>query len=218
MQTQFTRAMDDLKSNVSKMADLVNLQLNMAFRSLEEHDVGLVLSVIERDREIDAYENLIQERCENLLALFQPVAVDLRYIITVLLINYQLERCGDIAVNIVHRVQKIVAWKRLEQETLVVEMARQAQGMIVESIASFLTGDLDRAKSVLRKDDEVDEKNRTVFYRMVEKMKADPDFAELGAHLIVLSRHLERLADHATNVAEDVVFLIEDQIIAHKNL
>jgi phosphate transport system protein len=218
MQAQFSKAMENLKKNITQMATLVNNQLDMAIQSLEEKDVGLVLAVKERDKEIDAYENLIQAQCENMLALYQPVAVDLRYVMTAMMMNNQLERCGDIAVNIVQRVKKMVTWKDFIDETVIVDMARQSQTMVNEAIGSFLNNEIETAKKVMQKDDIVDDYNKKIFHFLVEKIKTQPDLAEPGAHLIVLSRHLERLADHATNIAEDVVFLIEDQIVAHKKL
>lgn len=218
MQAQFSKALDNLKKNMTQMATLVNNQLDMAVQSLEESDVGLVLTVKERDKEIDAYENLVQAECENLLALFQPVAIDLRYIMAAMMINTQMERCGDIAVNIVQRVKKTIQWKDLVHETIIVDMAHQSQDMVRAAINSFLENDIVMAKKVLDKDDVVDDYNKKIFHDLVEKIKTSPDLAEPGAHLIVLSRHLERLADHATNIAEDVIFLIEDQIVSHKDI
>lgn len=215
MQKHFSQELEILKTNIDQMANLVGSQLDMAFTALQTSNLDICKTVKNRDKEVDAYEVLIQAQCENLFALFQPVAVDLRFIMTAMMISYQLERCGDIAVNITNRVRKTVDYKSLIEDSKIMEMAARAQKMAQEAIETFLHNNVDLAKKVLEQDEIVDGYNKQIFKLLVEKMQLHPEWVEPGAHLIVLSRQIERLADHATNIAEDVVFMVDAQIIAH---
>lgn len=216
-QKHFSEELDKLKKNIVQMTELVLSQITLATEALEKSDLDLCRIVKSRDKEIDAYENLIQAQCENLFALFQPVASDLRYIMSAMMVNSQLERCGDIAVNIVQRVQKTADQRDLVMESRILDMLREAQSMTQQAITAFLTNDAELARKVIAHDYVVDDYNKQIFKDLVERMKADPNIVEAGAHLIVLSRQIERMADHSTNIAEDVVFLIEAQIIAHRH-
>ncbi len=223
MQEHFMAEVESLKTNLIKMASLVDEQVERAINSLETGNVELCKGVKARDLEVDAYDNLIQAQCENILALFQPVAADLRFIISALMINNQLERCGDIAVNIAQRVKKI--WKSISQandfstliaETQINEMGKQARQMLKNAIDSFIYGDTKLADNVIKNDEIVDNLNKQAFQILVTKMQSNNILIEPAAHLIVLTRHIERLADHATNIAEDLVFYVEAKIISHK--
>jgi phosphate transport system protein len=169
-----------------------------------------------KDLEVDAYDNLITTQCENIFALFQPVAVDLRLIISSLMINNQLERCGDIAVNISQRVKKTGAFHSLINESGILEMGQKARLMLKNSIDSFIQNNNELASEVILSDDEVDKLNKQCFNYLISKMQADNSLIEPCTHLIVLTRHIERLADHATNIAESLVFYVEARIIAHQ--
>jgi phosphate transport system protein len=218
MHNHFAQEMDILKATLKQMVELVDSQVGMAIEALENADIELCRTVKERDKQTDAYENLIQVQCENLFALFQPVAVDLRTIITALKLSGQLERCGDIAVNIVNRTRKTAERHDLVAESQVIDMARQAQAMLKKSMTAFNELDETKARSILAMDDVVDGLNKSIFKFLVGRMKEKPDDIEPCAHLIVLTRQLERLADHATNIAENIIFLIEARIVAHQNL
>ena len=199
------------------MASLVDEQAEKAFTALETGDVELCRGIKAKDLEIDAYDNLITTQCENILALFQPVAVDLRFVISTLMINNQLERCGDIAVNIAQRVKKTSGHHSLIAESQILEMGRQARKMLKDAIDSFLQNDIELANTVLKSDENVDLLNKQIFKSLVAKMQTEPQIIEPCAHLIVLTRHIERLADHSTNIAENLVFYIDAKIIAHRN-
>lgn len=216
MKNHFSQEMASLKKNIQQMAELVDAQLEFAIRAMQTGNMELCKFVRSRDREIDAYDNLIQAQCENILALFQPVAGDLRFVITALMINNQLERCGDIAVNIVQRVQKTIDNRPLLEEIGLQQLGEEARGMARDAIEAFINNDLELAEVIRKRDDQVDDHCRSIFDTLIAKMQAQPDWVEPGAHFIVLSRHLERLADHATNIAEDVIFLIEARIVAHQ--
>ena len=165
---------------------------------------------------MDAYDNRIMSQCENLLALYQPVATDLRFILTAIKIDSQLERCGDIAVNIVQRVKKTDKSRNIIGRTDLFEMGKIARQMVKDSITAFINRDNKLAKEVMLRDDDVDELNKKIFKQLVALIEEDPATAKPCSHLIVLSRQIERLADHATNIAEDVVFLVEAEIVSHK--
>jgi phosphate transport system protein len=184
--------------------------------ALETGNIELCKGIKAKDKEIDAYDNLINTQCENILALFQPVAIDLRFIISTLLINNQLERCGDIAVNIAQRVKKTKDFRELIIESRIIEMGKQARLMVQDSIDSFINGNTEKAHSVLEADEVVDTLNKEVFDFLVEKMQADSKLIEGGSHLIVLTKHIERLADHSTNIAENLVFYVDAEFISHK--
>ncbi|NJD22861.1 MAG: phosphate signaling complex protein PhoU [Melioribacter sp.] len=216
MQEHFTREVEGLKTNLIKMASLVDEQVDRAYKALETGDVELCRGIKAKDNEIDAYDNLILAQCENILALFQPVASDLRFIMSALLINNQLERCGDIAVNISQRVKKTADFHSLIIESQILDMGKRAREMVKYAIDSFINQNIEQAEKVLQDEDAVDKLNKSIFKFLVSKMQSDPEVIEACAHLVVLSRHIERLADHATNIAEDLIFYINAEIIAHK--
>lgn len=217
MQKHFEIELESLKVNITKMASIVDEMVEQAFLALREDNLELCKTIKARDREIDAYDNLIKTQCENILALFQPFAVDLRFILTALMIDYQLERCGDIAVNITQRVKPLINYKALVEESKILEMGEFAKKMYKEAIDSFINRDLALAEQLGDKDNVVDQYNKNIFRFLVEKMKSSPELVEPAAHLMILSRHIERLADHSTNIAEDVVFMINAEIISHKH-
>jgi phosphate transport system protein len=216
MQEHYTQEIERLKTNLVKMASIVDDQAERVFKALETGDVELCRGVKAKDLEVDAYDNLITTQCENIFALFQPVAVDLRLIISSLMINNQLERCGDIAVNISQRVKKTSAFHSLINESGILEMGQKARLMLKNSIDSFIQNNNELASEVILSDDEVDKLNKQCFNFLISKMQSDNSLIEPCTHLIVLTRHIERLADHATNIAESLVFYVEARIIAHQ--
>ncbi len=216
MREHFEKEVEELKSNLIRMASLVDGQVEHAFTALETGDIDICRGIKAKDSEIDAYDNLIQAECENVLALFQPVAIDLRFIISTLMINNQLERCGDIAINICQRVKKTGEYHQLIVESQILDMGKQAKEMVKNAIDSFITNSSDLAKSVLVNDQKVDDYNKQIFKFLVAKMQSDNKLIEPCSHLIVLTRNIERLADHATNIAENLVFYVEANIVAHR--
>lgn len=217
MREYFQKEIEKLKSNLIRMASLVDEQVEQAFKALETGDIEICRGIKAKDLEIDAYDNLIQTQCENTLALFQPVAVDLRFVMSAMMINNQLERCGDIAINICQRVKKTGEQHQLILDSKIIEMGLQAKEMLKNSIDSFINNDTNLAKSVLASDEKVDRLNKETFNFLIMKMQTDSKLIEPCSHLIVLTRNIERLADHATNIAEDIIFYVEAKIIAHEN-
>ncbi len=215
MQEHFAGEKESLQTNLIKMASLVDEQVERAIQALETGNIELCKGIKAKDLEIDAYDNLIQTQCENILALFQPVATDLRFIISALQVNSQLERCGDIAVNISRRVKKTVEYKNLIEESNIIEMAQNARKMLKDAIDSFIHNNTEIANSVLLADETVDKLNKEVFKFLVAKMQNDSTIIEPSAHLIVMTRQIERLADHSTNIAENVIFYMDAKIVTH---
>lgn len=215
MQEHYNSEIEELKTTLTKMAALVDDQIERAMKSLQENDLQIIRGLKAKDLEVDAYDNLIQTQCENLLALFTPVASDLRYIMAVFLINNNLERCGDIAINIAGRVKKTSEHHHLLAESILIDMAKAARQMVKDSIDSFINLDVELARKVIDTDDSVDKMNKDAFKFAVSKMQSDPAMIESCSHLIVLSRQIERLADHATNIAENLIFYAEGKLVTH---
>jgi phosphate transport system protein len=216
MLTNFSTAIDDLKTDIIKMASIVAEMVEDAFYLIEKKTIENADSLKLKDRYVDKYDNLIKAKCENIFALYQPVATDLRFIITTLMINNQLERCGDIAVNISKRIEKLTNQKKLFTESNIIDMGRQARLMVKDAIDSFINKDIEHARSIGDKDKIVDRYNKSIFQFLVDKMNSDSALIEPASHMLILSKHIERLADHATNIAEEVIFLIDAEIVAHK--
>lgn len=217
MQKHFETELEALKTNITKMASIVDEMVQEAFIALKDENLELCKKIKARDREIDAYDNLIKTQCENILALFQPFAIDLRFILTALMVNNQLERCGDIAVNITQRVKPLMNYKTLVEESKILEMGEIAKQMFKDAIDSFINRDSKLAEQIGEKDNIVDNYNKSIFRFLVDKMKTNSDLIEPASHLIILSRHIERLADHSTNIAEDVIFMVNAEIVSHKH-
>lgn len=217
MQKHFESELENLKINITKMASIVEEMVENSFTALVNSDLELCKKIKARDREIDAYDNLIKTQCENILALFQPLAIDLRFILTALMINNQLERCGDIAVNITQRVKPLIDYKSFVEESKILEMGNVAKSMFKDAIDSFINRDANLAEQIGNKDNIVDDYNKNIFRFLIEKMKNQPELIEPASHLMILSRHIERLADHSTNIAEDVIFMVNAEIVSHKH-
>jgi len=215
MQEHFTQEVENLKTNLIKMASVVDDMVERSIQAIETGDVELCKGIKAKDLEVDAYDNLIQTQCENILALFQPFATDLRFVLSSLMINNQLERCGDIAVNISQRIKKTYSNKTLIDESQITEMAKKAKEMLRKAIDAFVLKNKELAQEVLKSDEEVDQLNKHSFKYLVEHMKSDSALIETGAHLLILSRHIERLADHATNIAENIIFFIDGNLVSH---
>lgn len=215
MPRHFEIELDRLRTNIIKMGSLVDEQIDLAIAALIESNADRAALVMERDKRVDQFDNMIDAQCERIFALTQPVAIDLRLIMSALKINHELERIGDIAVNIAERAVPLRGHMELLRRSQVIEMAGIAREMVKHAIDSFVNNDPELARKILAKDDSVDELNRNIFQYLVAEMKSSPADVEAAAHVIVLSRHLERLADHATNISEDVVFLVDAKIIKH---
>jgi len=209
--------LDLLRTKVIKMGSLVEEQIEKKKKSLFEGNFEMGKIVIERDSKVDKYDIKIDKLCQKIFALTQPVAVDLRLIMSALKINNDLERMGDIAVNIAERAEPLVNNIDLLKRVQLDIMAEKVMTVVQKAIDSFVNNDHEIALSVIKSDDIIDEMDRTIFYKLIDEMSKDSTLVTAGAHSISLLRHLERLADHSTNIAEEVIFLVDAKIIKHKN-
>jgi len=184
--------------------------------AIENRDESLAQSVIWNDVKLDEMEVEIEENCLKTLALYQPVAIDLRFIIAVLKINSDLERVGDLAVNVAERAAFLATQPPVDISFDFQAMARKAQEMLKRSLDSLVNLSAEQAREVLLGDDKIDAMNRQMYLIVQDAIHAHPDQTESLIHMLSASRHLERIADHATNIAEDVIYMIEGVIIRHK--
>lgn len=208
--------LEKLKTRVIKMCSLVDEQVQNAIKAVEDDNLELAQSVIDRDKKVNKYDVKIDKICQRIFALAQPVAMDLRYIMSSLTINSNLERIGDIAVNIAENILLINKKPEFYYDTKLEEMFRLTKQMLKNSIDSFITANPELAKEVIITDDVVDKLNSENHTILKAIMKQSPDNIESAIALLVISRELERLADHSTNIAEDVFFIVEAQLIKHK--
>lgn len=215
MERHFERELLELKNNLVAMGSLVDQQINEACNALFEGDLKLAERVMDTDAAVNDFDTLIDKQCQRIFALSQPVAIDLRLLMSALKINNEIERIGDIAVNIAERVEPLVLYQKFLHTTRLSEMAQIARIMVKDSLDAFVGNNPGIATRVLESDDVVDSLDRTVFRQMVTAMKADAAMIDPASHIIVLSRHIERLADHSTNIAEDVIFLVDAKIVKH---
>lgn len=218
MTSPFHKELEYLKINLLKMASMVEEALQNSMQALVARDGVMASTVIEEDDQINAMENLIDKQCLKLLALQQPMAVDLRFITMAMKINLGLERIGDQAVNIAERTLLLIEAPVIMKPLGVNKLARIAEQMLEDSMDAFVRRDVSLAESVCKRDDEADE----IYLRMVcdilEHMTVDPSLIMQGVHFTVIAHNLERVADQATNISEDVVYMVTGKVIKHKPL
>jgi phosphate transport system protein len=216
MSIHLQREIENLKKRLLSLSALVEDSVHSAIKSLRTRDMEMARLVIDADVRIDEREVDIEEECQKVLALYQPVAHDLRFIITVLKINAELERIGDDTVNIAERVQYLASREYLDIPFDYDAMAAKAQAMLHKSIDALINLDLCMAYAVIDADDEVDVMNREAYRQIEACMSKFPDLVSAYTHLLGISRHIERIGDHASNIAEDIVYLVEGKIVRHR--
>ena len=207
--------MERLKMIVSALAELVEQSVDRAVIAVLQRDTKDAQEIIDRDSEIDVREIAVEEECLKVLALHQPVAIDLRLIVACLKINNDLERIGDLAVNIAHRAQGLAALPDFSYPFDLRDESARVQQMLRESLAAVVALDPEKARAVIAADETIDQINRENHRCIVKCLREDREQAEGYLLLLSVSRHLERIADHATNIAEDVVYLVEGEIVRH---
>ncbi len=215
MNSHLTQALEELKRKIFTLVAMVEDNLTAAVKSVQNRDEQTARKVIELDTEIDNTEVSVEEECLKLLALHQPVAIDLRFIIAVLKLNNDLERIGDLAVNIAERSVYIAKMPAVPTPFDFDDMAAKASKMLKNSIDALINSDPELAIKVCEADDEVDAINRDVYTQVKAAIKKHPEHLDALINLLSVSRHLERIADHATNIAEDVIYLVKGDIVRH---
>ena len=215
MSRHFHEELDGLKQTLLLMGALVEDQIRRAMQSLVDRDDALAHDVIDRDREVNAYDVEVDEKCVELLALHQPTAGDLRFITTAMKIVTDLERIGDQAVNIAQRTVELNREPQLKPYIDLPRMSEQAQRMVKDSLDAFVMRDTELARRVCAADDPVDALKEQIFRELLTFMMEDPRTIPRAIRLIFISRSLERVADHATNIAEMVIYLVESKMVRH---
>jgi phosphate transport system protein len=216
MTKHLARELDDLHHDILSMCAMVEEMVHQAVDELAEPNHETAREMAGKDDEIDQWDVRIEEECLKILAMHQPVATDLRRITSVLKISNELERVADLAVHIAERACGLVTWPEVYAPANLKEMAGIAGEMLRNGIDAYVNLDSDLAKSVCARDETVDRLNREIIGEILARMKESPAHIEPLLHLFSASRHVERVADHATNIAEDVVYLIDGEIIRHR--
>lgn len=215
MQRHFVEELEALKTNLIKMGSFAEESIARSIRALLERDAELAREIIAQDERINAMEIEIGDAIVDLLALQQPVATDLRFILAALKINNDLERIGDHAVNIAESALKYAGGEPVKPFVDLPKMAQVTKAMLRDSIDAFIHADSAKARAVLISDDTIDDLNRKIVDELVALMRSEPVLIEQALDLIRVSRNLERVADLSTNIAEEVVFVTEAHVVKH---
>jgi phosphate transport system protein len=218
MTIHFVHEMEHLHRDILSMCSAVEELIHDAVDGLKHGRSELAQEVSGRDREVDEWDVRIEEDCLKILALYHPVANDLRRVAVVMKITAELERVADLAVSIAERTSGIAQEGGFPTPGRLGEMTREALSMLHDSIDAFVEENAAAARLVCDRDEHVDHLNRELIEEVVALMKQRPELIESGLHLFSVIRHVERVADHATNIAEDVVYLVEGAIIRHPRL
>jgi phosphate transport system protein len=215
MTAHLQKEIDALKKDILSLVAVVEENVRRAVKSIENRDIHLGEKVIQVDGEIDSSEVEIEETCLKILALHQPVAIDLRFIMAMLKLNNDLERIGDLAVNIAERAIYLASTEKTSVSFDYREMTQKTQAMVKKSFDALVNMDTELAREVIASDDEVDEIERRIVKRAEDAIRKNPDEVDRLLHHMFVARHLERIADHATNIAEDVIYMVEGSIVRH---
>ena len=216
MERQVDFQLEKLKTKLMKMCSLVDEQVDFAYRTFTEENAELAKIVIERDAKVDKYDLKIDKICQKIIALNQPVAMDLRVIMSALTINTNLERIGDLTVNISQSFLQNKKKPEFISRTKYDEMVQTSKEMVKNAIDAYMQNDAKLAQKVIQSDDLLDKCNFDNQKILIDIMKEDSNNIDLAVELINVSRDVERIGDHATNIAEDVFFIVEAQMIKHK--
>lgn len=216
MKRHLQKELSHLKKLILSLGAMAEERVCMAIKAFETRDGDLARRVIESDREIDEAEVEVEEECLKIIALHQPVAVDLRFVNIVNKINNDLERVGDEAVNIAERAENISKRLPVSFTFDFAAMAEKAEAMLKDSLDALVNQDVDLAYQVCLDDDEVDRMNHMIYDEVKIAIKQQPDRVAYLLNLLLIARHLERIADHATNIAEEVIYMIEGKIFRHR--
>jgi phosphate transport system protein len=211
----FVEELDQLKTKLLEMSSLVEAAIQRSISAVVQKDRSAAEEVFRNEARINAIEVEIDEFAINLLALHQPMAADLRLIVAALKINTDLERMGDLSVNIAQRAMSLMEEPVIKPMIDIPHIAGLVQSMVRKSLDAFVTRDADLARSVLASDDAVDSLRTASYHELVSFMERDPENIKPALDLLAITRNLERLADHSTNVAEDVLFLVKGIDVRH---
>ncbi len=215
MRTRFHQGLDELKEKLLRMGGMAESAVDRAVRAYVQQEPPLAKAVLRGEFEINNIEREIDELALDLLAMQQPMAVDLRFITAIMKINADLERVGDQAVNIAERAIDSAELPHVDLPVDIPRMAVTSSGMVRDALQAFIEGKAENAEVLLKQDDLVDEMNREIARAMLDRMTADPHSTRQAMNALLIARNLERVADHATNIAEDVIFWVRGADVRH---
>ena len=219
MSVHLHKAIESLKTRILALGALVEDSVSKALIAAEQRDTALAQQVIDGDTTIDMLEVEVEEECLKILALHQPVATDLRFIVAVLKINNDLERIGDLACNIASRARKMAALTAPAKSHIDFQGAEsKVRTMLHKSLEALVNGDENLAKWVWAQDEQIDDINRSVHKQVLQALKESPDDVERLILLLSVSRNLERIGDHSTNIAEDIIYMNSGEIVRHSKV
>ncbi len=218
MRIHFQREIDKLKLQILEMSANVENAVSDAVKAVETRDASLARTVMEHENQTNAREVDVEEECLKILALHQPVAADLRYLIAVLKINHDLERIGDLAAHIAHGALLLCDMPPINIPLQLGEMAAKSQLMLKKVLDGFVNVDVGTAREIRLADHELDILNRSLAAHLKAEITRQPEHLEPLLKLMHIARHLERIGDHATNIAEDLIYLIEGKIVRHTDV
>jgi phosphate transport system protein len=212
---RFHQELDELKHRILAMAGMAEQAIDLAVQAYSQRDLTLCKRVLDNESAINRAEREVDELAIDLLAMQQPMAIDLRFILAVIKINADLERVGDQAVNIAQRVMNMIELTPADLPVDIPAMASKVRSMVRDALRSFIEGDTELAKHVLEGDDDVDRINKEAFAELSRCMQSKPETAAQALDALSIARNLERVADHATNIAEDVIFWVRGADVRH---
>ncbi len=212
---KFQQNLDELKEKLLVMAGMAEQAIQRSIEAYRTRDLNLCTQVFKAEPSINRLEREIDQMALDLLAMEQPMAIDLRFILSVIRINADLERVGDQAVNIAVRVREMGAFANVDLPVDIPKLASLASAMVRKALQAFIEADADSATAVLAMDDQVDEMNDAAFYALSNLIKEQPEFTPQALNALIIARNLERVGDHATNVAEDVIFWVRGADVRH---
>jgi phosphate transport system protein len=212
---RFQQSLDDLKERLLVMAGMAEQAIQRAIEAYRTRDISICDLVDHGEQAIDRFEREIDQMALDLLAMEQPMAIDLRFILAVIKINADLERVGDAASSISDRVRDLQAFAVVDLPVDIPRMASLAAGMVRRALHAFIEADAEIAQSVLLMDDDVDRLNEGAYFSLSSLMKTQPELTPQALNALMISRNLERVADHATNIAEDVIFWVRGADVRH---
>lgn len=216
MPVHFHRDLETLRREVLRIGGLVETQVDRAILALVERRKDLIQAVLKGDDQVDLDEVRLEESALRTLALHQPVATDLRFLVTIIKLNSDLERMGDLAVNVAERAKYLMQRPPVGVDLDFGGLGELVRRQLRDALDALVNTDVELARKVIRGDNEVDAVTRGIIERLEDAMEADPASVRRGIHLIAAARHLERIADLCEHVAEDVVFLVDGEVIRHR--
>ncbi|MCA9173634.1 MAG: phosphate signaling complex protein PhoU [Planctomycetales bacterium] len=217
MSKHLMRDLEALERMLLELSSRVEQMVQQASRALVHRDPAAIAPVLESENWVDVQEVVIEEECLKILALHQPVASDLRRVTTLLKINNELERIADLAVNICERTRPLDEWPDLPVPAALPRMFDRSVQLVRDALDAFVRADVAAARRVMSADEEIDAMNREVIAELQEVMQERHDLVAAALHCFSASRHVERIADHATNIAEDIIYLVDGEIARHQH-